>query len=368
MNAYKYLIRPILFKLEADRAHNLTVKAVSKLVKFPGAKGVTGALYRSNHPSLHQKIWGLNFDNPIGLAAGFDKNGTLLPFMEKLGFGYIEVGSITANANAGNPLPRSFRLPEDRSLINRLGLNNDGAKTIIKRLKKSHLSIPLGVNIAKTHDPDIMGKKALNDYKFSYDLALDVADYITLNVSCPNTTEGKTFEDADTLHSLLNHLEIGNDASSPPVLIKLSVDLSPNHLNELLDVCESFAVSGYVATNTSSKRAGLSTSANTLKTIGAGGLSGAAIRQESTKKIRQIYEHTKGEKTIIGVGGIFTAEDALEKIMAGADLLQIYTGMIYEGPRIVKTINEGIAEYLREKGLDHIYQLRKKSNAKVSQV
>ncbi|MEX2455967.1 MAG: quinone-dependent dihydroorotate dehydrogenase, partial [Balneolaceae bacterium] len=158
MNAYKYLIRPILFKLEADRAHNLTVKAVSKLVKFPGAKGVTRALYRSNHPSLHQKIWGLNFDNPIGLAAGFDKNGTLLPFMEKLGFGYIEVGSITANANAGNPLPRSFRLPDDRSLINRLGLNNDGAKTIIKRLKKSHLSIPLGVNIAKTHDPDIMGK------------------------------------------------------------------------------------------------------------------------------------------------------------------------------------------------------------------
>lgn len=365
MNAYKYLIRPILFKLEADKAHDLAVKAVTNLIKFPGAKDVTGALYRAKHPSLHQNIWGLNFDNPIGLAAGFDKNGTLLPFMEKLGFGYIEVGSITADASAGNPYPRSFRLPKDRSLINRLGLNNDGAKTIIKRLKKSSISIPLGVNIAKTHDPKIMGKKALDDYKFSYDLAQDVADYITLNVSCPNTTEGKTFEDAETLNTLLNHLEIGSDASSPPLLVKLSVDLSPGHLNELLDVCESCVVNGYVATNTSSSRAGLSTSAGTLDEIGAGGLSGAAIRDESTKKIQQIYEHTKGEKTIIGVGGIFTAADALEKIQAGADLLQIYTGMIYEGPRIVKTINEGIAEYLREKGLDHIYQLRKKTKSKV---
>ncbi len=365
MSAYKYLIRPFLFKLEADKAHELTVKTVSNLIKFPGAKGITGAIYRAKHPSLHQNIWGLHFDNPIGLAAGFDKNGTLLPIMEKLGFGFFEVGSITADANSGNPLPRSFRLPEDKSLINRLGLNNDGAKTIIKRLKKSSASIPLGVNIAKTHDPNIMGKKALDDYKFSYDLSQDVADYITLNVSCPNTTEGKTFEDPKTLNSLLHHLEIGIDASSPPVLIKLSVDLSQNHLNELLDVCESFAVSGYVATNTSSKRIGLNTSTKTIESIGVGGLSGAAIRDESTKKIRQIYEYTKGEKTIIGVGGIFTAEDALEKILAGADLLQIYTGMIYEGPRIVKTINEGIAEYLRENGLDHIYQLRKESKPKV---
>lgn len=365
MNAYKYLIRPILFKLEADKAHELTVNAVSNLIKFPGAKGLTGALYGTSHPSLHQKIWGLNFDNPIGLAAGFDKNGTLLPLMEKLGFGFIEVGSITADANSGNPLPRSFRLPDDQSLINRLGLNNDGAKTIIKRLKKASVSIPLGINIAKTHDPDIMGKKALDDYKFSYDLAHDVADYITINVSCPNTTEGKTFEDAETLHSLLQHLEIGKDASSPPVLIKLSVDLSPSHLKELLDVCEAFAVSGYVATNTSSKRVGLNTSSGTIETIGAGGLSGAVIRDESTKKIRQIFDYTKGEKTIIGVGGIFTAEDALEKILAGADLIQIYTGMIYEGPRIVKTINDGIAEYLKENGLDHIYQLRKKLKSKV---
>jgi len=345
--------------MEADKAHDLTVKAISNLIKLPWAADITGALYRSDHSQLHQKIWGLNFDNPVGLAAGFDKNGTLLPFMEKIGFGFIEVGSITADANSGNPLPRSFRLPDDKSLINRLGLNNDGAKTIIKRLKKSPISIPMGVNIAKTHDPNIMGQKALDDYKFSYDLALKVADYITLNVSCPNTTEGKTFEDVEALNQLLGHLEIGKDASSPPVLIKLSVDLTPVHLHEILDVCESFAVNGYVATNTSSKRIGLKTAPDTVERIGAGGLSGAAIKDQSTKIIEQIYQHTKGEKTIIGVGGIFTAEDALDKIRAGADLLQIYTGMIYEGPGIVKKINQEIAEYLKTNGYEHIYHIRK---------
>jgi len=366
MNAYKHLIRPLLFKMEADKAHDLTVNAVSRIMKLPWATDITGAVYRSDHPELHQKIWGLHFNNPVGLAAGFDKNGTLLPFMEKLGFGFIEVGSITADANSGNPLPRSFRLPDDNSLINRLGLNNDGAKTIIKRLKKSPISIPMGVNIAKTHDPNIMGKRALDDYKFSYDLALKVADYITLNVSCPNTAEGKTFEDTEALNALLAHLEIGKDASAPPVLIKLSVDLSPTHLKEILNVCESYAVSGYVATNTSSKRSGLKTDTAKIEKIGAGGLSGKAIKEQSTKIIKQIYKHTKGEKTIIGVGGVFTAEDALEKIRAGADLLQIYTGMIYEGPGIVKSINEGIADYVKDNGLNHIYQLRKKSKEKVT--
>jgi len=257
------------------------------------------------------------------------------------------------------PKPRSFRLSQDLSLINRLGLNNDGAKTVVKRLKKLKCTIPLGVNIAKTHNPDISGIDALNDYMFSFAQAKKVADYITINISCPNTEEGKTFEDPELLEQLLSHLQVGNDASDPPVLIKLSVDLKTNQLHELLDVAESFAVSGYVATNTSSKRENLNTPHKKVSNLGKGGLSGRAISEKSTEIIREIYSYTKGEKTIIGVGGIFNSDHAIEKIKAGADLVQIYTGLVYEGPSVVKKINRGISDYLDEHGLDHVYQIRR---------
>ena len=359
MNLYKLLARPVLFRLPSDRAHELTIRMVSSMNNFVPITGLTGLMYKTNTPSLHQKIWGLHFPSPVGLAAGFDKNGTTLNMMEKLGFGFVEVGSITADSSLGNPKPRSFRLVEDHSLINRMGLNNDGAKTIIKRLEKVSLNIPMGINIAKTHSPKISGQTALDDYKFSYDLAKPIADYVTINISCPNTEEGKTFEDPETLNRLLNYLEVGTNSSDPPVLIKVSVDGDGDQLREIIEVSESFAVSGYIATNTSSNRENLTASANTIDQIGPGGLSGRAIRDKSTEKIRLISEVTKGEKTVVGVGGIFSADDAIEKIKAGADLLQIYTGMIYEGPGIVKRINEGIAKHLKSENLEHIYQLRK---------
>ena len=202
----------------------------------------------------------------------------------------------------GNPLPRSWRLPEDQSLINRLGLNNDGAKTIIKRIKQSRANFPLGVNIAKTHNPAINGQAALDDYRFSLDLAKPVADYITLNISCPNTEDGKTFEDPESLHDLLSHLEIGKDAADPPVLIKFSVDLSRNRLSELMDVTESFAVSGYVATNTSSMRDKLKTRPESIKKIGRGGLSGRAISEKSTDVISTDLGNHQGRKNNNGCG------------------------------------------------------------------
>ncbi len=358
MNFYKAAIRPFLFNFSADYAHEVTINAASYA---SGQKWITGAvktLYQKTDPRLHQKLWGLHFNNPVGLAAGFDKNGTTVHLMEAFGFGYLEIGSVTANASTGNPKPRSFRLLEDHSLINRLGLNNDGAKTVVKRLRRSDLHIPLGVNIAKTHNPDISGALALQDYNYSFNQAKKVADYITINISCPNTTEGKTFEEPELLNRLLSHLEVGTDASDPPVLLKLSVDLDKNNLEELLDVSEHFAVSGYVATNTSSKREELKMDKTTLEKIGGGGLSGKPIREKSTEVINQVYSFTKGEKTIIGVGGIFTAEDAIEKIKAGADLIQVYTGMVYEGPGIVKSINSGILKYLEENDLKHVYQIR----------
>jgi len=358
MNLYKAVVRPFLFRFPADYAHELTIDAASYASEHKWITKPLKKIYQKTDPRLHQKIWGLHFDNPVGLAAGFDKNGTTIHLMEALGFGYVEIGSISANACTGNPKPRSFRLAKDQSLINRLGLNNDGAKTVVKRLKRSNLNIPLGVNIAKTHNQEISGLAALQDYSYSFSQAKKVADYITINISCPNTTEGKTFEDPELLNRLLSHLEVGNDASDPPVLIKLSVDLDNNNLEELLNVSERFAVSGYVATNTSSKREGLITDTKTLDNIGSGGLSGKPIREKSTDIIRRIYNYTKGEKTVIGVGGIFTAEDAIEKFKAGADLIQIYTGMVYEGPGIVKAINSGIKKYLEEHDLKNVYQIR----------
>lgn len=363
---YKFLIRPILFRLPADYAHELTIKMASSYSKRALFLHTAGAIYNYSNPMLSQKIWGLNFKNPVGLAAGFDKNCTMAPLMEKFGFGFVEVGSVTSLPSTGNPKPRSFRLPDDESLINRLGLNNDGAQTISRRLKKLDLGIPVGVNIAKTHNPDIYGNKALDDYKTSFNLVKEFADYITLNVSCPNTAEGKTFEDPEVLNSLLEHLELNKDSSLPPVLVKFSVDLKDQQLSELIDICENHAISGYVATNTSSERNNLKTPASQINSIGRGGLSGQAIKHQSTEIIRKIHKQTKGEKTIIGVGGINSGRDAIEKIKAGADLLQIYTSMVYEGPSVVKQINREIADYLKMNDLDHVYQIRKSSKKSVT--
>lgn len=359
INMYKYLLRPLLFRLTADYTHEATIKMASSVSKNKWVLKSTDALYNYKDPGLSQNLWGLTFPNPIGLAAGFDKNATAAPIMSRLGFGFIEVGSLTANPSTGNPKPRSFRLPKDRSLINRLGLNNDGSQTISRRLNNLDLNIPLGVNIAKTHDPSIVGERALNDYLISFNLVKDVADYITLNISCPNTEEGKTFEEPESLEALLTKLKIEKDSSLPPVLVKFSVDLEPLQLTELISVCEKFAVSGYVATNTSSKRDSLITSKHVLSNIGKGGLSGKAITHKSTSVIEQIYAQTKGEKPIIGVGGIDSSRDAIDKLKAGADLLQLYTGLVYEGPSLVKKINRELSAYLRENGIEKVYHIHK---------
>ncbi|WP_234573206.1 quinone-dependent dihydroorotate dehydrogenase [Rhodohalobacter sp. 614A] len=356
---YKYLARPLLFRLSADTTHEATVRFASSVAQHEWMKKAVGSIYSYSDPSLEQNIFGLKFPNPIGIAAGFDKNATMAPVLSKMGFGYLEIGSITANSSTGNPKPRSFRLPADRSLINRLGLNNDGVQTISRRLKKLDLPIPMGINIAKTHDPSITGEDAIQDYVYSFEILKNIADYVTLNISCPNTTEGKTFEEPETLNALLEHLEIGKDSSLPPVLIKFSVDLEDSQLEELISICEDHAIDGYVATNTSSKRVNLKSSSSVVEKIGRGGLSGKAIATRSTEMIRKIYAQTKGEKVIIGVGGISTTEDAIEKLKAGADLLQMYTALVYEGPGIVRKINKGLAQYLEKHGIEHIYHIRK---------
>lgn len=357
---YKSIIRPFLFGVDAEKAHEATLKLGRAASKNELLKGLGKRIYNYQSPRLTQHIWGLTFKNPVGLAAGFDKNGEITEIIQAAGFGFTEVGSITANPSTGNPRPRAFRLNRDQALINRMGLNNDGAQTVIKRLEHVDLDIPLGINIAKTHDPEIMGDRAIRDYLFSFDEARKIADYITLNISCPNTRAGKTFEEPGPLDELLSALNIREDASTTATLVKFSVDLQREELEQLIDICEQHRVHGYVATNTSSRRDGLTTDPQTLKTIGEGGLSGKAIAAKSTSIIRWISEITNGRKPIIGVGGIHSFESALEKIKAGADLLQVYTGLVYEGPGLVKKINRGLDRYLKQNGLRSLHQIPKR--------
>jgi dihydroorotate dehydrogenase len=354
---YKSVVKPLLFRLDAESAHDKTHELALRASESSVLKSAARALYNYQSTKLKQQVWGLDFRNPIGLAAGFDKNGEIPEIMEALGFGFVEIGSITANPSTGNPKPRTFRLPADGALINRMGLNNDGAQTIVKRLKNKKISIPLGVNIAKTHDPKILGDAAINDYLLSFNEAKKVADYITINISCPNTTEGKTFEDPAALDELLAALKIKDDARQIPAAVKFSSDLTKDLLLRLLEICENHRVNGYVASNTSSGRNGLKTDKKSVEQMGRGGLSGAPLASKSIQIIKWISEATSGQKPIIGVGGIDSVETALNMLLAGADLLQIYTGLIYKGPGLVKNINQKLVRELKKRDIGSIRQL-----------
>lgn len=334
---YKSLLKPFFFRKDAETAHESAVKLSSTISHSKFLRILVNQVYGYDNPDQAQNLLGLTFPNPVGLAAGFDKNGETPLAMQALGFGFVEIGSITAQPAQGNPKPRAFRLPEDHSLINRMGLNNQGAEKIVKRLSSLNLDIPLGINIAKTNDSNIHGEAALKDYLFSYELANTVADYITVNISCPNTGEGKTFEDPATLKALLEYLELSKE-NRKPTLIKFSVDTEKATLAKLVEICEKFNVSGYVATNTSSNRDSLVSSKSLLNEIGNGGLSGKAISAQSTLVMKWLYEILRGKKPIIGVGGIDSPESAKEKLDAGANLIQLYTGMVYEGPGLIKKI------------------------------
>lgn len=340
---YKKAIKPFLFKKDAEKAHEWAIKLASMTNRSPFLQNLASQMFSYSDSGLEQTLFGLTFPNPIGLAAGFDKNGTTPIAMQALGFGFVEIGSITAKPSSGNPKPRAFRIPADHSLINRMGLNNEGADIITERLSKLDLNIPLGINIAKTNDASIHGDAALRDYLYSYEKAQPVADYITINISCPNTGEGKTFEDPKALEDLLAALKPG-EKDRKPSMVKFTVDIDKPALEKLISICEDFNISGYVATNTSSIREGLSTSHEILHKIGNGGLSGRAIQHRSTQVVQWIREIAGETKPIIGVGGIESSEAALAKLNAGANLLQIYTGLVYEGPVLISEIKKGLSQ------------------------
>jgi len=350
---YRSLLRPLLFRLPAETAHELALHSLSF---SPGlTKHLLGDRFRRS-PFGKLRRFGLTFSNPVGLAAGFDKDGIALESLAALGFGFIEAGTVTYHAQPGSERPRLFRLPKDKALINRAGFNNEGAKAFAKRLAQHKPDCVLGVSIGKSKIVAV--ENAVADYLKSFELVYPVADYIAVNVSSPNTPRLRELQQADQLDELLRALQSRNkelDAkgSGPgvlPMLVKISPDLSYEELKNIVEVAQRNNVAGLIATNTTTDRSGLRTPAKTVQAFGDGGLSGVPLRRRSARVIARLHNLTGGLMPIIGVGGIFTAEDAWEMISAGASLVQVYTGLIYEGPSIARNINEGLRRIISSAG------------------
>jgi dihydroorotate dehydrogenase len=351
---YRLLARPLLFRLDPERAHRITLRGLHHLGHLSPLCTLLGRSLRLDHPMLRMRVCGLDFSNPVGLAAGFDKSATAVSALAALGFGAIEIGTVTPRPQAGNPLPRIFRLPADLALINRLGFNNAGVVKVARRLRVARRSIPIGVNLGKNAETPLTA--ALDDYRRGLEGLYDVGDYFVVNVSSPNTAGLRELQAASRLDALLTGLQADNQAlarqramAPKPLLVKIAPDLSPEELDDVIEVVRTAQLAGIIATNTTVERQGLST-----PTTAAGGLSGLPLRQRATQVIRHLFAHLQGRIPIIGVGGIFSAQDAYEKIRAGASLVQVYTGLIYQGPLLPHRINVGLVRFLQRDGFTHL--------------
>jgi dihydroorotate dehydrogenase len=344
---YRSLVRPILFSLPPETAHELALHSLSLLPSLLLAKNFSD-------PSLRIERFGLSFPNPVGLAAGFDKNGIALQALAALGFGFIEAGTVTYHAQPGNPRPRLFRLSKDQALINRAGFNNEGAAAFARRVSNHRPGCVLGVSIGKSKITPL--ENATEDYLASLELVCNVADYIAINVSSPNTPQLRELQQSQQLESLLSALQARRRELQKhvPLLVKLSPDLDRRELETTVEVIERLKIEGIIATNTTVSRENLRTNMKRVAACGEGGLSGRPLKDTATRMIATLYELTRGRIPLIGVGGIFTADDAWEKIAAGASLVQLYTGFIYQGPRIVQQINEGLAKILEREGFPNL--------------
>lgn len=345
---YKHIIRPTLFLLQPETVHGLVVSLVKAFFLIPGVKYLVKRYYTFNHPSLNREVFGLKFTNPVGLAAGFDKNAEFYNDFDAFGFSFIEVGTVTPKPQPGNDKPRSFRLRSDQGLINRMGFNNKGVINARKNLQSPIRKTVIGGNIGKnTNTPN---QEAVNDYLECFKQLYSVVDYFVVNVSCPNISNLKDLQDVDNLREILQQL-VNHRLNQPnykPILLKISPDLNFNQLDESIELVKELKIDGFVATNTSTSREGLVTPDETLSIIGNGGLSGKPIKDRSTEVIRYISSKTDGKFPIIGVGGIMSETDAIEKLNAGASLIQIYTGFIYTGPILVKKICKALVKNINE--------------------
>jgi dihydroorotate dehydrogenase len=333
---YKLFIRPLLFQLDAEKAHYFTFDLIKFLFKIPFVPQIFKSIYQYENPRLEREIWGLKFKNPIGLAAGFDKNAIITDEFSNLGFGFIEIGTITPKAQAGNDKPRLFRLRADEAIINRMGFNNDGVKVAVERLKKRKSDILIGGNIGKNKlTPN---ENAVDDYMICFTELFDVVDYFVVNVSSPNTPNLRDLQEKEPLKKLLQTLQDKNFSypKPKPILLKIAPDLTDSQLMDIIEIVHETNIAGVIATNTTTSRDGLASDPEIIKEMG--GLSGKPVSKRSTEVIRFLAEKSAKAFPIIGVGGIHSVEDAQEKLDAGADLIQLYTGFIYEGPALVKNI------------------------------
>ncbi|MGI8917493.1 MAG: quinone-dependent dihydroorotate dehydrogenase [Pyrinomonadaceae bacterium] len=354
---YRSLLRRLLFRLPPETAHEL---ALQTLTSAPRLSKLLAGSRSTEIPFGKLERFGLNFSNPVGLAAGFDKDGIALPGLAALGFGFIEAGTVTFHPQPGNERPRLFRLPEDQALINRAGFNNKGAAAFVQRVAaagQQQREYVLGVSIGKSKVAPL--DEAIEDYLQSFTIVHSVADYVAVNVSSPNTPGLRDLQQAKRLEALLIALQQRNEELSKqnnrvkelPLLVKLSPDIVAADLEEIAEIARKTSVAGIIATNTTISREGLKTSAEEIQACGDGGLSGLPLRVPSTRIIARLFKLTAGKIPLIGVGGIFTAQDAWEKICAGASLVQLYTGFIYQGPGIVAEINKGLQEILKREGV-----------------
>jgi len=339
---YKLFIRPFLFLFDPEKIHYITFSLIRFLCKVPLMALIFRSIYKIEDKRLEKTLFGITFKNPVGLAAGFDKNAVLFNELANFGFGFIEIGTVTPLGQEGNPKKRLFRLKEDNGIINRMGFNNDGLEIAIQQLKKNKGKLIIGGNIGK--NTQTSSENYTTDYELCFKGLYPFVDYFVLNVGCPNVGSHAKLNDKSYLIELISAIQKLNNQEiiQKPILLKIAPDLNNNQLDEIIELVAETKIDGVIASNTSTTRNNLKASNRLLKEIGNGGLSGQPIKELSTKVIKYLAQNSNKAFPIIGVGGIHSAEDALEKIEAGADLVQIYTGFIYEGPGLIKKINKAL--------------------------
>lgn len=337
---YKSILKPLFFSFPPEKAHHLVMGLLKTQLAIPGMKSVYRSMFTVKDKRLEREVFGIKFPNPVGLAAGFDKNADHYKQIAQLGFGFVEIGTVTPVAQPGNPAPRMFRLPADEGLINRMGFNNEGVDRAVENLKSRPKNLIVGGNIGKNKVTP--NDEAINDYIKAFDALFDYVDYFVVNVSSPNTPGLRELQDKGPLTAILNELQTRNQKKSnpKPILLKIAPDLTDSQLDDIVDIIKDTKTDGVIATNTTISREGLKTDKSITEEMG--GLSGKPVKARSTEVIKYLHTKSNGAFPIIGVGGIQTAQDAMDKLEAGASLVQVYTGFIYEGPAMVKNICKGI--------------------------
>ncbi|HLW19040.1 MAG TPA: quinone-dependent dihydroorotate dehydrogenase [Cyclobacteriaceae bacterium] len=346
---YKTLLKPFLFKKNPEDAHYLTFSMIRSTFNLPGVKAIIKKIYHYEDRLLEREVFGLRFKNPVGLAAGLDKDAALVDELAMLGFGFIEIGTLTPKPQAGNPKPRLFRLPGDQALMNRMGFNNGGVQKAAERLRNRKSNVLIGGNIGKNKDTP--NEEAISDYLICLEALHPYVDYFVVNVSSPNTPNLRDLQEKEPLKKLLYAVKAANEQKEKPkpILLKIAPDLTNGQLDDIIEIVQETKLDGVIATNTTVDYSVIVKEKEQVAQIASGGVSGKPLKSRSTEVIRYLSENSGQSFPIIGVGGIFSAEDAIEKLEAGASLVQIYSGLIYEGPEIMMKIKKGLTRYYKNR-------------------